>query len=57
MSLVKRRNVEYGSIWFIMEKNPFKEFWHKSIKKVCKIVLKNIKPTKSNLNIFVYQRS
>ena len=57
MSLVKRRNVKYGSIWFIMEKNPFKEFWHKSIKKVCKIVLKNIKPTKSNLNIFVYQRS
>ena len=57
MSLFNRRSVKYGSIWFIMEKNPLKEFWHKARKKVCKIVMRNIKPTKSSVNIFVYKRS
>ena len=57
MSLFKRRNVKYGSIWFIMEKNPLKEFWHKARKKVGKIIMRNIKPTKSSVNIFVYKRS
>ena len=57
MSLVKRRNVKYDYIWFIIEKYPLKEFWHKAAKKVYKITMKNIKPTKSSLNIFVYKKS
>ena len=56
MSLVKRRNVKYDYIWFIMEENLLKEFWHKATERVCKITVKNIKPTKSSLNIFVFKR-
>ena len=40
MPLVKRPNVKYDSTWFIMKKDPLKEFWHKARKKFCKIVRK-----------------
>ena len=57
MSPVKRQNVKYDSMWFIMEKIPFLGFWYKARKKVCNITIENIKPTKSTLNIFVYKGS
>ena len=40
MSLAKPRNTKYDSIWFIMEKNPLKRFWHKARERVCKITMK-----------------
>ena len=40
-----------------MEKIPFSEFWYKARKKLCKITIENIKPTKNSLNIFVYKGS
>ena len=55
MSLAKRRNIKYDSIWFIVEKKSLKEFWHKARKKFFKITMNNIIPTRCSF--FVYKKS